>query len=252
MLKYLNEVTKKYLKAGKPYSLKERTYLAEKMYQTNYVQYNVKTETLREILNSEFSFSDKPLIEQAKIWSYIFKNTKYMGVGHLAINFFKSYQKSKHVNFMIFWPLVKTWITSIDNWAHGDMIASLYSQMLEQDDSTIYPFLEKWSENKNPWKRRMSIISLFYYARLRKSYPSFKKVNCLLTPQLEVDHYYVQKAVGWTLRELTQAYPRETAKYMDKHLYKISSDAFSASIEKLPKGRKEELKKKRKTHRARK
>ena len=250
MKKYLDEVTRAFLSYGKPFSKKDEVYQAEKMYQTNYKIYNVSREKLRLLEKKHYSFSDLPLSKQAKIWSYIFKNTPYMGVGHLAINYFKSFQKKKGIDLVQFWPLLKTWISKIENWAHGDMTASLYSQMLEEDFSKIYPELQKWASHKNPWKRRMAIISLFYYARCRKTYPPFKKAVALLIPQLEVDHYYVQKAVGWTLRELSQAYPKDTSRLMDKELYRISSIAFSASIEKLSKSRKDSLKMKRKNYRS--
>jgi len=55
--------------------------------------------------------------------------------------------------------------------------------------------------------------------------------------------YYVQKGVGWSLKELYQVYPKETLKYLGKNIKKISSIAFSPATEKLEKKDKEKLKK---------
>ena len=52
-----------------------------------------------------------------------------------------------------------------------------------------------------------------------------------------------------TLRELTQAYPKETDLFLKKNLTKISATAFAAAVEKLPKDRKEQFKKIRKEDR---
>jgi 3-methyladenine DNA glycosylase AlkD len=246
---YLKEVTNAYLKAGKPLSKIDHDFQKGRLYKTHYKLHNVSRENFKKLEKKSFSFSDLDFLEQSKIWSYIFKNTDYMGVGHLGINFHKKFQKKKNFELCQFWPELKTWISKIENWAHGDMIASLYSQMLEENYSLVYPTLLIWSKSKSPWKKRMALVSLFYYFHCRKTFPPFKKVIAILRPQMSIEHYYLQKAVGWTLRELTQAYPEETAAFMDKELNAISSTAFSASVEKIEKSRKELLKKRRKEYR---
>ena len=165
-----------------------------------------------------------------------------MGIGHMAIDHFKRIQKKKRPGLSKYWPDIKSWINSIDNWAHGDMIASIYSSMLEEDPKKIYPTLVKWSKDKNPWKRRMSIVSLIYYFRCRNKVLPYNDIIKLLEPQLNVDHYYVQKAVGWTLRELTQAYPKETDQFLNENHTQISSTAFSAAVEKISKAKKRKIK----------
>ena len=246
---YHKEVTRKYVKAGKKLSAEKERYLKEKMYRTRYKLYTMDDDAYERMIENGFSFSDRDSKAQAKVWSHIFKKTDYMGVGHLAINHFRKLQKNKKRSMIEYWPEMKTWVGSIENWAHGDMIASVYSRMLEEDPKKVYPTLVQWSRAKSPWKRRMSLVSLLYYYSCRRSILPYAKIIALLEPQLESDHYYLQKAVGWTLRELWQAYPKETWNFLQKNSTRISSTAFSAAVEKVPSIKKEKLKDVRKRFR---
>ena len=68
----------------------------------------------------------------------------------------------------------------------------------------------------------------------------------LVETQIDFDHYYVQKGVGWTLREAGHAYPKEVFAYFEKNMGRLSAHAFSAATEKLSQKQKEHLKKIRK------
>ncbi len=49
------------------------------------------------------------------------------------------------------------------------------------------------------------------------------------------EHYYVQKAVGWALREIYNIYPVKCLSYQHKNLAAISAITYSAATEKLTK-----------------
>jgi 3-methyladenine DNA glycosylase AlkD len=77
-------------------------------------------------------------------------------------------------------------------------------------------------------------VSLIYYSSQREKVLPLKKILDLIQPQLEFDHYYVQKGVGWTLREAYNVYPEKTFALVKKNIGKISAHAFSAATEKMP------------------
>lgn len=66
---------------------------------------------------------------------------------------------------------------------------------------------------------------------------------------LDDSDYYVQKGVGWALRELWQLDMKTTTKFLNKNIARISPIAFTAAIEKIPIEEKEVLKKLRKEFR---
>jgi 3-methyladenine DNA glycosylase AlkD len=198
------------------------------------------------------SYGKRPIKEQALIWSYVFKKTNDHQIGHLPILFFKKLKSKKNAPFIGYWKLLKTWINKLDNWGHCDMVCGLYSCMLEEAPNEVYPSLKTWANSDDPWKKRTAIVSLLYYYRCRKKVLHFGKMISLVEPQLEIDHYYLQKAVGWTLRELHNAYPKETWEFLKENVYRLRPIVFSTSMEKISSPRKNELKRLRKINRKKK
>ena len=250
--KYHQEVTRVYLKAGKKLPKEREKLLQENYLKTKYKLYRISDDKYDKMIKTGFSFSDFSFMDQAKIWSYIFKNTEYMGIGHMAINHFKKFQGKKSHPLFPYWPLLKTWGGKIENWAHGDMLAGLYCDILSENPKVVYPELKKWSQAKSPWKNRMAIVSLLYYYNPKRGLLPFKDIIALVEPHLKKDHYYLQKSIGWNLRELSRAYPKEHWKFLTKNLLILSPTAYTTAVEKIPKAKKEPLKLKRREARKKK
>ena len=52
---------------------------------------------------------------------------------------------------------------------------------------------------------------------------------------LDDDHFYVQRAVGWLLRELSVKYPREIYTYLKKNNHRLAAVTRATAMEKLKK-----------------
>ncbi|MCR9141293.1 MAG: DNA alkylation repair protein [bacterium] len=142
----------------------------------------------------------------------------------------------------IHWPVLKAWAKDIDNWEHSDRFSKIFAQLLEIAPDAVYPTLRKWNRSKMPWLRRQSIVSLLCYDNLRESRPPVRDILPLVENLLADPDVYVQKGVGWTLRETGRAYPRETLAFLNQHIRALSSVAFSAATEKISKSDKQKLK----------
>ncbi len=140
---------------------------------------------------------------------------------------------------------VISWASEIDNWAHSDTYCGVLAKVFEADPGLLLPTYQKWNRHQNPWFRRISMIGLMFYSRFRKKHPSFALVQKMVTPHLSAPEYYVQKAVGWTLRESYNVYPAQTLQFVEKNLKHIHPDAWYATSEKMPKTIKNSLVKKR-------
>lgn len=243
--RYHREVQEAYLSSGKPLPVTKEKELQERSYKTKYRLYNLDEKKWSKVTKEGFSFSGLSHRDQAQIWTHIFKKTDYMGIGHLAISHFKNFQGKKSHPLFQYWPQLKTWVSRIENWAHADMLASLYCDILTESPAVVYPEFKKWSQQRSPWKNRMAIVSLLYYYNPKRVLLPFKDIIALVEPHLDKDHYYLQKAIGWNLRELSRAYPKEHWKFLNDHLYTLSPTAYSTAVEKLPKSKKEPLKLKR-------
>lgn len=126
-----------------------------------------------------------------------------------------------------------TWARKANNWALADSLCSIYAGLYESQPKAMAMVLDTWSRSKDPWLRRISIISLFYYSRSRERLPSFSFAKKMILRQLHDDHYYVQKAVGWALRESWNVYPQKTFELLVKHAKEIPSPGWTAATEKL-------------------
>ncbi len=248
--KYLNEVEKLFLKLGKPFSKADEARNNEASFKgTKYRIYNISNPQYQKILKMPLSFKDFSDSDRAQIWSYIFKNTKWMGVGSLAIDYFKQFQNKKSYDLSKDWKHLKSWAPLIENWVHGDMLCGLYCHILDKKPETVYPELLKWSKAKNPWKNRLAMLSLLYYYNPKRQLLSYNKYISIIKPHILTDHYYLQKAVGWTLRELQKPYGKQTGQFINKNITQFSAISFTTLAENMPKPRKERLKNLRKKHR---
>jgi 3-methyladenine DNA glycosylase AlkD len=121
----------------------------------------------------------------------------------------------------------------IDNWALSDGLSSLLAEILEENPQYFARF-KKWNKSGNPWLRRQSLVGIYYYARQRgKIYPP-KEVLLLVKNLLEDDHFYIQKSVGWTLREIDRIDSSLQRSFVKKHLSRISGVAWYAASELYP------------------
>lgn len=149
------------------------------------------------------------------------------------------------------WPRLKRWSKRIDNWAHSDTLSEMIARLLESHPAKIYPDLKRWNTSRLPWQRRLSLTSLLYYSAMRSRHLPHAKILPLVKARLADNDTYVQKAVGWTLRECGNIYPDVTKKFIRTNATKLSSIAFSSATEKWTKAEKEPLKQLRKEARKR-
>jgi 3-methyladenine DNA glycosylase AlkD len=97
----------------------------------------------------------------------------------------------------------------------------------------VYAQLLQWNSDPNLWKRRQSVVSLLYYSRTKKQFPTFQQIEALIEPLLNDKEYYVQKGVGWAMREWHTVYPAKMLMWFKKHIKAVSSIAFTIAIEKM-------------------
>jgi len=129
-----------------------------------------------------------------------------------------------------FWETVQHWIDRIDNWAHADDLARVYSFALEavvsgQGEDLVFPTLEAWSRDDDRWRKRISIVSLIHYSGKNAVFlppePVLRLVaNCVGDPR---DSVY--KAVGWVLRETMRKHPDEVDAFLETHADQLHPSA---------------------------
>ena len=198
---------------------------------------------IRSVMKKKLTVFKLPMNQQYKIFETNWFEAQTYEEKALSIFWLESLSEK---DFLKYSKKILAWAHIIDNWAHSDGLCALYAKAFEKQPKQILPIYKKWNTHKNPWLRRCSMVGLFYYSRLRKIHPSWALSKSMVVPHLAAPEYYVQKGVGWTLREMYNVYPAETIKFLNDHLIKISSIAWVAASEKLDRNVKTKLLEKRK------
>ncbi len=179
-----------------------------------------------------YSFSALSFAEQLAIWDELWR-TEDNFWPRLHAYFFLERHLKNEAELKEMWPVIVRWQDQVDDWGLCDALAKIYTKILVVLPQEVYEQLKKWNTDENLWKRRQSLVSLLYYSRTKKQHPSFEQVRRLVTPLIPDKEYYVQKGVGWTLRELHTVYPDETVVWLKQDIKLVGSIAFTIAIEKM-------------------
>lgn len=193
-----------------------------------------------------FSFYKEQKEEIFLILNDIYKESNCFEVKNIAYIFLD--KNHKHISLQTQLNILPKWVKHVDNWAHSDSLSKYLSKLIEHHstEDQMLSIIKKWNNSKNLWERRQSLVSLFYYARTKSKHISFELTEELVFPLLKDKEYYVQKAVGWTLRESYNVYPRQTFKFIEQHIKNINPTAFTTCLEKMTEAEKKILKERRK------
>ena len=237
----LEEVTAK-CKTRQRHSKAQERLKRPHTYKTQLKVLGLNHPSLQAIFKEGFSFDTLSGEKRFRMWYEIWKKGRLHEVKSLAMMFFCGLREDE---LLAQQSPVEAMSDEVENWAHADSYASLVSRLLEYNPSVVRPWFEKWNNSANPWQRRLSVTGLYYYSSLRKKMPDTTMVLHHLRSLLGDKHYYVQKGVGWTLRELGNVSPRQHKAFLNRHLLEIHPLAFGAAVEKILKNQREVFKERR-------
>ena len=188
--------------------------------------------THRQASKHPYAFSALPFKTQLEVWDELWRTTDDFWVRLHAFFFLERHIK-KETELLAMWPVIVKWQQQVDDWGLCDALAKIYTKILEVLPGPVYKQLREWNTSKNLWKRRQSVVSLLYFSRTKKTFLLFEDIMQLIAPLVPDKEYYVQKGVGWALRECHTVYPRQTLAWLSSNIKLVSSIAFTISIEKI-------------------
>jgi 3-methyladenine DNA glycosylase AlkD len=225
---------------------KEKTEKLKKYIGTNLNVLRLATKAQVDAHKKGFSFYSEEKVNTFLLYHDIYMQSKIFEVKNLAFIFLD--KNHKYVPLKIQLKTLPLWVKYIDNWAHSDGLSKFLTRLIENENTKkdMLDIIKKWNASKNLWERRQSLVSLYYYSRTKKQHIDFELTQQLVFPLLSDNEYYVQKAVGWTLRESYNVYPKQTYSFIATNIKKITSTAFTTCIEKMTEQEKQTLKLNRK------
>ena len=201
----------------------------------------------RALLRKGYSFSHLSFEEQLPIWSCVWFEAEHHET-KMQAGFFVEKPKAD-VDLEWLWGEIAPWVSSVNCWDQSDTLSNIYARINERHPELVVPTLLRWNVSDNPWERRQSLVALFCYSRFRQHFPDPELVFALIAARLEDQDYYVQKGLGWTLREAYHVWPQKVLAFLDRHIVTLAPAAWQAATEKLDTSIKQQLKAKRKSGR---
>lgn len=115
----------------------------------------------------------------------------------------------RHAEFMDLdlLPILEELIVDGAWWDYVDGIAShAIGTLLERHPTKMRPTLLRWAKGKDIWKRRSAILSQLGF----KSRTDDAFLLACIEPSLDREEFFLQKAIGWALRQRAWSDPRVT------------------------------------------
>lgn len=146
------------------------------------------------------------------IMNALWKTVMYEGrLG--AVCAMKRYAKTGEIQYTL--SVASGWIDDIDTWAVLDPLAIYCVGRLLLRDFRIETELTDWSRSADFWRRRASILSHILLCRKQFYKEEFSDmVVAVVQPHLRDREFYIEKAIGWLLRELSQRDPKRVETFI--------------------------------------
>ena len=146
--------------------------------------YGVRTPELNE-LAKQFKSGGFELVEE--LWKAGALEEKILAVKMLGKTAKKDPEQSLN--------MIQLFAKNIGNWAVCDAMGMQgLKPILKTHQQQIFALAWKYNNSKDPWQRRLSLVLVEWYTRVKELHPEIKR----LAKNLENDdEYYVKKAVVW-------------------------------------------------------
>ena len=189
---------------------------AQKMskYMLNKFEYiGIKTPERREIFKIFF----KEYKNEEKIdWEFVNKcwENKYREFQYVAADYLKNMKDKLTIDDISEFKrliLEKSWWDTIDNL---DMTIGA----LALKDSNVNKILLEWSLDENIWLRRIAID----HQLLRKEKTNTELLEKILKNNLGQTEFFINKAIGWALRDYSKTNPKWVKNFIEKNKEKMA------------------------------
>lgn len=113
-------------------------------------------------------------------------------------------------------------------WAHVDWLSTQILGALNPPAAK----LRRWGRDRDFWVQRAAMLSLL--VPLRRGEGDFALFAEIAAPLLEEKEFFLRKAIGWILREVSKKRPRLTFDFLLEHRARVSGLTLREGARRLP------------------
>ncbi len=143
-----------------------------------------------------------------------FREERYAAIGLTGFRFYRPFQTLETL------PMYEEMIVTGAWWDFVDSIASnRLGPLLRLYPARMRKEMLKWSRGKDMWKRRSAILCQLGF----KGGTDLELLYASIEPSLPSKEFFLQKAIGWALRQYAWTDSHEVARYVRKHEKELSA-----------------------------
>ncbi|MEO0912331.1 MAG: DNA alkylation repair protein [Pseudomonadota bacterium] len=134
------------------------------------------------------------------------------------------------------WERLASWVPEFDCWAVADHTSSALGRRIMADLSRM-DAVEAWTRADRLWTKRAALIATLPLAKLPHPKPAEaearQRVLGWAAGYAEDHRWFIQKAIGWWLRDLSKHAPDETRAFVAEHGARMKAFARREALRKL-------------------
>ena len=123
-------------------------------------------------------------------------------------------------------------VRKCETWALVDPLSKPGEVLVDRGMPDVGPILDEWSTDDNFWIRRYSLLVLM--RGLVRDDEYWDRFVRYADSMIEEREFFIRKAIGWTLREVSKVRPDPVAEYVRRHMPVISGVTFREAVKYLP------------------
>jgi 3-methyladenine DNA glycosylase AlkD len=127
---------------------------------------------------------------------------------------------------------IEALIRAAATWALVDSLSGDIAGRIVLRDPAGWRYVDKWTEDADFWVRRSALLTLL--PGIRAGQPDRERFDRYATPMLGEKEFFIRKAIGWVLRDLSRKDPAYVTAWTESHLAVISGVTYREAVRRLP------------------
>ena len=129
-------------------------------------------------------------------------------------------------------PAVAKLLRACGTWALVDGLACNVAGAIALRDPSSWPLIDAWAADPVFWVRRSALLALL--PGIRAGRPDLARFTRYAEPMLAEREFFIRKAIGWVLREISRRDPEWVAGWTARHAGEMSGVTFREAVRRLP------------------
>lgn len=129
-------------------------------------------------------------------------------------------------------PMIESMLMESAGWAHLDAVAIHLAGGVLRTDPRARAYLRRWARDESFWMRRGALISQILL--FRRGCGDIKLFFRMASAMINEKEFFIRKAIGWTLRELSKSEPQLVRDYIVDNIGCASGLTVREGSKRLP------------------